>query len=142
VKVVRFGSKAGVANVTAGSGKRAAIAAGTIGVGSGVKTTGGDGRTGDAIAGAGKTRSAPARTGGALAGAGAGRGAGDSTTTGAGLERCGKAQAPSSAAASTASKGPGMSDLSHPVIRFSSAPTGTDAANIAAASTPTRDQLC
>ena len=99
VKAVRPASKAGVANFTAGSGKRAATAAETVGAGSGVTVTGGEGRTGVAIAGAGARSTLPCA--GGLAGGGAGRGAGAATITGAG-GRDDDAQALSSATASTA----------------------------------------
>ena len=61
--------------------------------------TGGEGRTGVAIAGAGARSTLPCA--GGLAGGGAGRGAGAATITGAG-GRDDDAQAPSSATASTA----------------------------------------
>jgi hypothetical protein len=56
VNAVRPASNAGVAKLTAGSGKRAAIAAGTLGVGSGATTTFDGERTGDAIAAARRHR--------------------------------------------------------------------------------------
>jgi len=140
VNVVRPASKAGVANVTEGSGKRAATAEGTVGAGSGVTMTGDEGRTGVAIAGADGACSTLARAGG-LAGGGAGRGAGAATLTGAG-GRGDDAQALSNATASTVEMPTFARDRPNPAIRVSAAPGGADEVNIAAASAAMRDELC
>jgi len=119
VNVVRPDSNAGVANVTEGSGKRAATAADTAGAGSGVTVTGAEGRTGVAIAGSACTRSTGARAG-ALA-AGAGRGAGAAKIGGAG-GRGGEAQALNNSTASTVDMRSFARDRPHPAIHVSAAP--------------------